>query len=94
MKEQTEETKIALIQNDIGYIKKSLEVMQSDIKQLGTSFVNTADFEVYKREIQSALGTCVRYNEFTPVRNFVYALISIVLLTVLGAILKLVIFNQ
>lgn len=60
-------TKLAVTQNDLGYIKEKLNTID---KKVNTEYITK--------------------NEFEPVKQIVYGLVSLILVAVVGAILALV----
>lgn len=69
-RKSNDEVQIAVMANDISYIKKSVEDINKKI---------TDDF--------------VSKDEFEPVKRLVYGLVSLILITVVGAVLALVIIR-
>lgn len=66
-------------------IKTAISEIKTDIKEIKSDFVN-------RREFNEALASL--REEIAPMKKFVYGLIGVVLLAVLGAIINLVIMNK
>ena len=73
---KTTETKVALMANDIEYIKNNLDELKEEFKSL-----------------QKSLGEkYVTKKEFDPFKNALIGVATLIIVTVIGAILKLVVF--
>lgn len=72
---ETQSTKIALIQKDIGFIKETMKDMKDSVgdvkEQLGSQYVSKDEFE--------------------PIKKLVYGVVGLFLTGIVGAILALVI---
>lgn len=66
-------------------IKTSVSEIKNDIKDIKNDFIT-------RREFTEGLGT-VR-DELAPMKKFIYGLIAVVMLAVLGAIINLVLVNH
>ena len=73
------------IGKDISDIKASVTEIKSDIREIKNDFVN-------RREFNDALE--VLREEMAPLRKFIFGLIAVVGLAVVGAILNLVLMKR
>lgn len=71
----------SVLEVKLDYIQKDVLVIRQDVKDIKNEYVS-------RREFTDAL-TAIR-DEFSPIKKFVYAIISILGLAVLGAILNLI----
>lgn len=68
MPDNEDRTTLAVIQNDISYIKKQLDTIDTKV---GNTYVTKDQFE--------------------PVRNLVYGVVTVILVSVIGAVVALVV---
>lgn len=68
----------------LDYIKDDIKEIKGDIKEIKKDFVS-------RREFDEALGS-IR-EEISPLKRFVYGIISVIGLGVIGALLQLVLRN-
>lgn len=75
---------LAVNTNETGNINKSINRIESDIKDIKNDYVN-------RREFTEGLET-VR-SEVQPLKKFIYGLIAVVLLAFIGAVINLVVMK-
>lgn len=73
--EPSEETKIALLQQDITYIRENVQNVVNSLDKFEEIYVTRKEFE----------------SEIGPIKKVVYGVISLILVGVVGAILSLVV---
>lgn len=75
---ETQGTKIALIQNDVGYLNKRFDSFEKKLdsvdEKLNSHYVSKEEFE--------------------PIKKVVYGLVGLILIAVAGAVVSLVITNR
>lgn len=94
----TVETQLAVLNNDIKYIKESMKTISSDLKEMKGAYVPYVAFIEAKTESQKEHAEFVTKDQFKSVQERVRALwtgavaiIWVVVLAVVGALLSLVI---
>jgi len=60
---QTEQTTIALMGQDLGYIKKSIENMETSLKSIDSNFVKKEDLKDLKPAICTTIGYLYEDND-------------------------------
>jgi hypothetical protein len=75
---------LAVNTNETQNIKSSITEIKIDIKEIKNDFVNRREFAEAIKDIRE---------EISPLKKMIYAVISVVVMTVLGAILSQVIIS-
>lgn len=94
----TVETQLAVLNNDIKYIKESMKTISSDLKEMKGAYVPYVAFIESKTESQKEHAEFVTKDQFKTTQDRVRTMwtgamtfISLIVLGVLGALLNLVI---
>lgn len=94
----TVETQLAVLNNDIKYIKESMKTISSDLKEMKGAYVPYVAFIEAKTESQKEHAEFVTKDQFKTTQDRVRTMwtgamtfISLIVLGVLGALLNLVI---
>lgn len=75
---------LAVNTNETQNIKASIGEIKTDIKEIKNDFVNRREFSEAIKDL---------HEEISPLKKMIYAVISVVVMTVLGAILSQVIIS-
>lgn len=76
MEKHSDETKFALIQNDIAYIKESLVKIEKTIDLIASNYLSKAEFDLFKN------------GEYWVIRTLVYGSVATILTAVTAYLLK------
>jgi transcriptional regulator with AAA-type ATPase domain len=73
MTSQSEETKLAVVQNELSNINKRLDDIASMLNGFAANYVTKLEFEIWKK------------GEYAVIRALVFGMAGLILLTVIGA---------
>lgn len=76
IKTETEETKIALINNNISYIQKDIAMINSTLKELTGVYLGRQEFMDFKN------------SDFATIKRLVYGAVGVILLGFIGALVS------
>lgn len=86
-----------ITRRDIKEIKDSLTGVKDNINTLfakiDNHYVPRGEIEAMKQAMIEQIAGKVTKNEFAPVRNIVYGMVSLILIAVVGGLLSLVVMN-
>lgn len=92
------ETQMAVAQNDLSHIKRAIDTISLDIKEMKGAYVTSQAFEAAKIEAVKEHENFITKDEYTPIKDKVktlwagaITLVSIVVIAVLGALVSLVV---